>query len=45
MKNKYRCVHCKQIVERESSKKWIPSYCDRTGKNVRLQLIKKVNPT
>jgi len=40
MKNKYKCVHCLKVVGRESSKKWIPSYCETTGKNVRLQLIK-----
>ena len=36
--NKYKCVHCKKIVDRESDKKWIKSYCDATGKYVRLQL-------
>ena len=40
---KYKCVHCNQIVERESNKKWIPSYCDITGKDVRLQRIKEDN--
>jgi len=42
MKNKYRCVHCKKIVERKSDKQWIKSLCGQTGKMVRLQLIKKV---
>ena len=35
--NKYKCVHCNKVVKRESDKKWIKSYCDETGKNVRLQ--------
>ena len=41
--NKYRCVHCNQIVERDSNKQWIKSYCEKTGKNVRLQLMKKLD--
>lgn len=32
----YRCPHCKKIVNRDSTKAWIPSYCDATGKDVRL---------
>jgi hypothetical protein len=35
--NKYKCVHCKKVVERDSSKQWIKSYCVETGKTVRLQ--------
>ena len=35
--NKYKCVHCKKIVERESDKQWIKSYCDEVDKKVRLQ--------
>ena len=38
--SKYFCKHCKAIVERDSDKQWIKSYCDKTGKNVHLQLIK-----
>ena len=38
--NKYRCVHCKDEVERESNKQWIKSYCEKAGKFVRLQLVK-----
>ena len=38
--NNYKCIHCKKIVKRESTKKWIKSYCETTGKNVRLQIIK-----
>ena len=36
-KNKYKCPHCGKVVERENEKMWIKSYCDETGKNVRLQ--------
>lgn len=38
--NKYECPYCKTITERQSDKKWIKSYCEKTGKNVRLQLMK-----
>ena len=41
MKNKYQCVHCDKVTERDSDKKWIKSYCEETGKNTRLQLIGK----
>ena len=34
--NKYRCNHCKMIVERDSEKKWIESLCEETGKMVHL---------
>ena len=36
----YKCNHCGKIVNRESNKKWIKSYCDATGKDVRLLLVK-----
>ena len=36
--NTYRCGQCGKIVKRESTKKWIKSYCDATGKNARLML-------
>lgn len=36
----YKCTHCGKIVNRESNKKWIKSYCDETGKDVRLVLVK-----
>jgi len=39
-KNKYRCKHCKMIIERESSKQWIRSWCSETEQYVRLQLVK-----
>lgn len=35
-KNKYRCRHCKKVVERESEKRWIKSWCEETCKNVHL---------
>lgn len=38
--NSYKCKHCGKIVKRESDKQWISSYCDETGKNARLILIK-----
>ena len=36
---KYRCPHCGKTVKRDSSKAWIKSYCEKTGKNTRLILI------
>lgn len=39
----YRCPHCKETVERDSTKQWIKSYCDKTGKNVHLQLVQDAN--
>jgi phage FluMu protein Com len=36
----YRCKHCGKVVKRDSDKQWIKSYCDTTGRNVRLQRIK-----
>ncbi len=36
----YKCTHCGKVVNRESNKKWIKSYCDETGKDVRLMLVK-----
>lgn len=41
---KYRCKHCKKVVERDSDKQWIKSYCEETGKNVRLQRVKEPQP-
>ena len=38
--NLYRCKHCKKVVLRNSVKSWIPSYCEQTGKNVRLVMVK-----
>jgi len=33
---RYRCNHCGNIVLRDSTKRWIKSYCDTTGRTVRL---------
>ena len=38
MTNRYYCNHCGKIEERESNKKWIKSYCDKTGKDVHMKL-------
>jgi tRNA(Ile2) C34 agmatinyltransferase TiaS len=35
----YRCKHCGKIVEREGSKQWRKSFCEHTGKNVRITRI------
>ncbi len=39
--NVYYCKHCKRYLKRDSSKKWIKSYCERSGKDVRITLVKK----
>lgn len=36
-KSKYKCTHCGVIVDRDSEKQWIKSYCAKTNKYVRLQ--------
>jgi hypothetical protein len=36
----YKCNHCGKVVNRESNKKWIKSYCDETGKTIRLMFVK-----
>jgi hypothetical protein len=36
----YKCKHCGKVVDRESNKQWIKSYCDEIGKDVRLMLVK-----
>lgn len=38
-KRLYRCPHCGKIVARLSNKRWLRSYCDRRGDEVRLQLM------
>ena len=35
---KYKCNKCGKIVERESTKRWIPSMCDDLGVKSRLYL-------
>jgi len=34
--NTYYCNHCGQEVQRESTKRWIKSYCESAGKTTRL---------
>lgn len=34
---KYRCPACGKIVERDSEKQWMNSYCDQAGRTTRLQ--------
>jgi ribosomal protein L37AE/L43A len=41
VQNKYRCKHCGDIVIRNSEKKWIESYCAKTGKLVHLVLVEE----
>jgi hypothetical protein len=36
--NLYRCKHCGCWLERDSTKQWVKSYCDTTGRNVHLVL-------
>jgi len=38
--NYYRCKHCGKVVLRLSTKAWIKSYCELTGKDVRLVRVK-----
>ena len=39
--NAYRCNHCGRTAERDSTKRWIKSYCERTGKMTRLWRLPK----
>jgi len=34
--SKYRCNACGKTVMRESSKRWMKSLCEATGKDVRI---------
>ena len=38
---KYRCKYCKKIIERDSDKEWIKSYCLDENKMVRLIKVKE----
>lgn len=38
---KYRCSSCEQVVERDSDKQWIKSWCDNTDRPVDLLRVKK----
>lgn len=44
---RYRCAHCGKITVRKTDKmlpkRWIKSYCESTGKNVRLQLMPAID--
>lgn len=40
LKALFRCAHCRKVIERNSIRRWIPSYCEETGKNVRLIRVK-----
>ena len=40
---KYKCKHCGKIVERESTKKWIKSWCETTQKYVHLKKEEKMD--
>ena len=33
---RYRCPHCRRIVQRPGRKAWIKSWCERTGRSVHL---------
>jgi len=33
---KYRCCHCKKILDRDSQKHWILSYCETSNRYVHL---------
>ncbi len=37
---KYKCKHCRKVVERRSTKQWIKSYCDRAGKYIHLMRVR-----
>jgi len=41
MMNKYRCPHCRYILEREFKQAYIVSRCLKVGKLVRCKLIKE----
>ena len=38
----YRCKHCGKVVEREGTKQWRKSFCEQTGKNARIMLVKSL---
>lgn len=41
MRNLYYCPACRQCRMRDSSKKWLTSYCDAAGRSVRMQLVEE----
>ena len=42
--NFYKCLRCGKITQRESNKKWLPSYCDEKGVDVYIMRIKPPKP-
>jgi len=40
---KYRCKHCGKVVERDSDKEWIKSYCSETGRDTHITKVKNDN--
>ena len=41
--SEYRCNHCGQTVRRDSTKRWIESYCEETGRDTRLWRIEEAD--
>jgi ribosomal protein L37AE/L43A len=39
--NKYRCKHCGRVVERDSVKMWITSFCEVVWDVVRITIVKE----
>lgn len=39
--NLYQCRWCKKILERDSNKKWIKSYCYKVGRDVHIVKVEK----
>lgn len=37
----YKCKHCNKTVVRGGNKQWIKSYCEDTGKMVRLTKLEE----
>lgn len=37
--NTYKCNCCGGLYERDSQKRWIKTFCEKTGKNARLYLV------
>jgi ribosomal protein L37AE/L43A len=36
---KYYCKHCGKTLKRDSTKKWVKSYCSKSGKDVHLMKV------
>lgn len=41
-KNVYKCSKCDKLVKRDSTKKWILSWCDAKGRYTRIMLQNKI---